>query len=193
MQNVTPPDVPEPSFRAVLWQLACHPQQLVRLWNWKSALLSLCLRGPVFLAASLRVSVRAGVSALVTESIFCAVVAGLYGAVVQSLRSAQPQWLTLLFLTVVLPAIAQALEYLLHWFRGTPHLRFAELVSIFISGVSAAFTWYAMRRSTLLVGSQGNPFTTDLRRLPRLVYNFLAALPRAWFARHECHRPVIKQ
>jgi hypothetical protein len=188
MQTVTPPDVPEPlsaSFTSVLLQLVRHPQKLLRLWNWKSAVLSICMRGPIFLAASLRLSLHAAVSALVAESFFCVATAGFYGAIVQSFRMAQPQWLTLLFLTVILPAIFQGLEYVLHWSRGTPHLRLAEIVSICVSGLSAAFNWYVMRRSTLLVGPQGSRFTTDLRRLPRLILSFLAALPRWLLARRK--------
>lgn len=182
------PDVPELTFTGALSQLVRRPQRLVRLWNWKAALLSISLRGPIFLAASLRVSIRAGLAALAAESVFCAAAAGFYGAVVQSFRMARPQWLTLLFLTVLLPAVIQLLEYLLHWSRGTPHLRFAELVSGFVSGISAAFNWYAMRRNALLVGTQGNHFSNDLRRLPRLLYSFVAALPRTWLARRKTAR-----
>jgi len=188
MHRVTPPDAVEPSFFAVLFQLICRPQKLVQLWNWKAAVLSLILRGPVFFAASLRVSLSAGLSALATESVFCMAIAGFYGAVAQSFRMAQPQWLTLLFLTVILPAIFQALEYLLHWIRGTPHLGLAELFSILVSGISAAFNWYVMRRNTLLVGGQGTGFATDLRRLPRLFYGFVATLPRLLLARRKAPR-----
>lgn len=188
MQTVPPADASQPAFASVFFQLTRHPQKLIRLWNWKSAVLSILLRGPIFLAASLRVSLYAGLSALATESIFCVAIAGFYGAIVQSFRMAQPQWLTLLFLTVILPAVFQTIEYLLHWSRGTPHLRFAELISILVSGISAAFTWYAMRRSTLLVGAQGDRFATDLRRLPQLVFSFTAALPRAWLARRKASR-----
>ena len=187
MQTVTPPpDVPQPpSFVSVFVQLVRHPQELIRLWNWKSAVLSVILRGPIFLAASFRRGFGAEVSALVTESIFCAATAGFYGAIVQSLRLAQPQWLTLLFLTVVLPAIFQALEYLLHLSRGTPHLRLAEFVSIFVSGASALFNWYAMRRNTLLVGAERTSFKSDLGRLPRLLLGFMTALPRRWLVRDK--------
>ena len=63
-------------------------------------------------------------------------------------------------------------------FRGTPHLRIAEIVSLFVSAISALFNWYAMRRGTLLVGGEGGSFGGDLRRLPRLLFGFLASLPR---------------
>lgn len=116
--------------------------------------------------------------ALLTESTFSALSAGFYGALVQSLKDAEPQWLTGVLLAVVIPALFQGVEYVLHWFRGTPHLRVAEIVSLIISGVSALFNWYAMRRGTLLVGGEGTSFGSDLGRMPRLIFGFLAVLPR---------------
>jgi hypothetical protein len=68
---------------------------------------------------------EAAMAALFTESIFCALSAGFYGPVVQTLKDAEPQALTGVFLTAVLPVTFQAPEYLLHWFRGTPHLHSA--------------------------------------------------------------------
>ena len=43
--------------------------------------------------------------------------------------------------------------------------------------ISALFNWYAMRRGTLLVGTEGRAFATDLHRLPVLIVSFLAVLP----------------
>jgi hypothetical protein len=167
-----------PAFSTALAGLLRHPFRFLTLWNWKSALLSLFLRAPIFLAASVRQGWQAAIAALLTESVFCVVSAGFYGALVQSLRDAQPLWLTGIFLTVMVPAVFQALEYLLHWFRGTPHLRLAEIVSLIVSGLSALFNWYAMRRGTLLVGRESKSFGTDVTRLPRLILGFLAVLPR---------------
>jgi len=167
-----------PRFGDLMLSILRHPQQLLVLWNWKNALLSLILRGPIFFGAALRQGLGAAIAALFAESIFCALSAGFYGAVVQSLMDAEPQWLTGVFLTVLMPVIFQVLEYLLHWFRGTPHLRVAAIVSLLVSAVSALFNWYAMRRGTFLVGREGGGFGGDLRRLPRLLFGFLAVLPR---------------
>ncbi len=117
-------------------------------------------------------------AALITESAFCAISAGFYGAIVQTLKNAEPEWLTGIVLAFLIPALFQGIEYLLHWMRGTPHLRIAELVSLIISGLSALFNWYAMRRGALLIGNEGASFGSDLGRLPRLIYGFLAVLPR---------------
>jgi hypothetical protein len=170
-----PPAVP---FFAALAGLLRSPQRLLLLWNWKNAVLSLVLRGPIFLVATIHRGWQAALAALLTESIFCVVTAGFYGAIVQTLRNAEPEWLTAVFLTLVMPAIFQVMEYWLHWLRGTPHLRPAELTSVVVSAVSALFNWYAMRRGTLLVGAEAGGFGADLRRLPRLAVGFLLALPR---------------
>jgi len=164
-------------FSEVFFNLVRHPIQIVRLWNWKSALLSLILRGPIFLVASIRQGWEASLAAVFTESLFCVITAGSYGAIVQTLRNAVPQWLTVCFVSLVVPTIFQVAEYTLHRFRGTPHLRLAEIVSVIISGLSALFNWYAMRRGTLLVGGEGDSFGKDLKRLPRLLLNFLIVLP----------------
>jgi len=165
-------------FVAALFDLLGSPQRLLVLWNWKSALLSLFLRGPIFLAATIHQGWESAVAALFTESVFCVLTAGFYGAIVQTLRNAEPEWLTAVFLTLMMPAIFQVSEYWLHWLRGTPHLRPAEIVSVIVSAISALFNWYAMRRGTLLVGSEGRTFGTDLCSLPRLILAFMAILPR---------------
>jgi len=159
-----------------LLALLRHPQRILFLWNWKSAWLSLVLRGPIFLAAALQRGFNATLSAVLTESVVCMITAGFYGAIAQSLLNAETEWLTLLFLTVVVPAVFQLVEFLLHRFHGTPHLRLAELVSIFISGISSLFTWYAMRHGALLVGAEGSSFGSDLRRLPGLIVRFVTVL-----------------
>ncbi|MGB8014030.1 MAG: hypothetical protein WCF68_20615 [Terriglobales bacterium] len=174
----TSPVPKPPRFGDLLRELLVRPQRLLLLWNWKSALLSMILRGPIFFAAAIRQGWHAAMVALLTESIFCVLSAGFYGAVVQTLKDAEPQWLTGAFLTVVMPVTFQILEYGLHWFRGTPHLRIAGIISLVVSAISALFNWYAMRRGTLLVGREAGGFGGDLLRLPRLLLGFFAVLPR---------------
>jgi hypothetical protein len=171
-------DEPVSLFWSELARLFRHPWQVVRLWNWKSALLSIALRGPIFLVATVRRGWQVSLAAFVTECIFCASTAGFYGAIVQALRNAEPQWLTVTFLTLAVPFVFQVFEYALHRYRGTPHLWIVEIVSVIVSALSALFNWYAMRRGTLLVGGEGGSLGADLRRLPRLVFGFLAALPQ---------------
>ena len=174
----TDPVLTGPRFVNLLVSMLRRPRQLLLLWNWKSALLSVVLRGPIFFVAAVHQGWKAALAALLTELIFCALSAGFYGAVVQTLKDAEPQWLTGVFLSVVMPVIFQVLEYLLHWFRGTPHLRVAAIISLILGAFSALFNWYAMLRGTVLVGGEGSGFGRDLYRLPLLFLTFLAVLPR---------------
>lgn len=173
-------------FLPALAALISHPLRILFLWNWKSAWLSILLRGPIFLAATVRRGLRVTLAAVLTECLFCAATAGFYGALIQSLRDAQPLWLTAVFLTVVVPGIFQVLEAYLHWSRGTPHWRIAEAVSVAVSAVSSLFNWYAMRQGTFLVGGEGKSFGADVRRIPLLLFNFLMLLPRHLFRKKEC-------
>jgi hypothetical protein len=161
-----------------LLDLAKRPQRILFLWNWKSAVLSVILRGPIFLIAGLHQGWKGALAALATETIFCVVSAGFYGAIIQNLKDAEPPWLTATFLAGVIPVTFQVLEYVLHWFRGTPHLRVAEIVSLIVSALSSLFNLYAMRRGTLLVGDEARSFGGDLARLPLLLLRFFAVLPR---------------
>lgn len=167
----------------MLSDLFHRPQRVLFLWNWKAAVLSIVLRAPIFLGVTIRRGFRVSASAVLTECLFCAITAGFYGAIVQNLRDAQPQWLTLLFLAVAIPGIFQVFEFLLHRLHGTPHLKLAEFISIGVSAISALFNWYAMRRGALLVGGEGGSFGSDIRRLPRLMFSFVISAPRAWVSR----------
>ena len=175
--------MPPTTFASVFSNFVLRPWSVLRLWNWKSAVLSLSLRVPVFLAASLPRGLLAGLSAAGTEFLFCAATSGFYGSIAQAFRLAEPQWLTLVFLTLILPGAFQVIEYLMHRTGGTPHLFLAEIGSCTISGLSALFNWYAMRRNALLVGPEGARFGADLSRLPRLLVNFIIFFPRRWLNR----------
>jgi hypothetical protein len=51
----------------VLRDLLVRPSTLLRRWNWKSAALSMILRGPIFLIASMRRGWEVTAAALLTE------------------------------------------------------------------------------------------------------------------------------
>lgn len=176
----SPGAVAGPPFFEALSSLLRQPQRILFLWNWKNAWLSIILRAPIFLGVTIRRGFLVSASAILVECLYCALTAGFYGAFVQTLRDAEPEWLTLVFITVIVPAVFQVFEYLLHRFHGTPHLKLAEFISIGASAISALFNWYAMRRGALLVGGEGGSFASDLRRLPRLILSFVISGPRAW-------------
>jgi len=165
----------------LLFRLLCRPQQLVLLWNWKAAVLSATLRGPIYFTAALQKGWSVALVTLLLEASFCALGVGLYNALVQMLKDAEPQWLTVTLLAVVFPGSLQSLEYLMHWLRGTPHLRIASIISLGASGISTLFNWYAMRRGVMLVGAEGRGFFADLRQMPMVFLRFILALPQ-WIA-----------
>lgn len=151
-------------------------------WNWKSAVLSIILRVPVFAVVSVRHGIGAVGAAALTEALVCAFNAGFYAAVVQAIRNRKPLWLTAVLIAVGLPALGQVIEYEVHVWRGTPHHTFAVIISSILAALSSLFNWYAMRRGTLLVGSEGNSFSEDVRQIPGLLGRFLLIGPR-WVLR----------
>ena len=122
------------------------------LWNWKSAILSIILRVPVFAVAAARHGPEAIALAAFTEAVVCGFNAGCYAAVVQVLRNREPIWLTAFIIGVALPTIGEIIEYQVHLWRGTPHTFIAVVISSVLSAVSSLFSWYAERRSLPLLG-----------------------------------------
>jgi hypothetical protein len=155
---------------------------IIALWNWKSALLSVMLRVPVFAVATARRGLEAMTAAVVAEALVCAFNAGCYAAVVQAIRNRKPVWLTATVITVILPAIGQVIEFQVHSLRMTPHRVPAVIVSSILSAISSLFNWYAMRQGTLLVGDEKSSLGSDLKRLPLLIGRFLLLGPR-WLLR----------
>jgi len=156
--------------------------RLIALWNWKSAILSVILRVPVFAVVAIRRGPDVVAAAALTEALVCGFNAGCYAAVVQAIRNRKPVWLTALLIGVGLPAVGQVIEYSVHTWRGTPHTVPAVIVSTILAALSSLFNWYAMKRGTLLVGNEGGSFSSDLRRLPLLIGRFLLLGPR-WVLR----------
>ena len=157
-------------------------RNLFALWNWKSAILSIMLRVPVFAVAAVRTGVEATAAAMLTEAVVCGFNAGCYAAVVQVLRNRKPVWLTALLITVALPVVGQIIEYEVHTWRETPHRMIAVIISTILSAISSLFNWYAMKQGTLLVGSEGRSFACDVCRIPVLLGRFLLIGPR-WLLR----------
>lgn len=145
--------------------------------------MSALYRAPIFFLTSSRAGWRAAVSAMFVETAFRAITSGFYGAVTQALRRLQPAWLAIAIILVIAPAAVQLLEYAVHLVRGTPNVRTGVLISSALTGIASLFNWYAMRQGTMLTGEEAQPFATDLKRLPRIVFDFLAAIPMALFRR----------
>jgi hypothetical protein len=152
---------------------------VLKVWNWKAAVLSALWRAPIFLAASASSGWRTATGAALAEASFRFVTSGFYGAFTQAIRALQPTWLALILVLVVVPALVQGLELVLHIIRHTPHLMRGIFVSTVITAIASLFNWYAMRKGTLLTGEDGQTFVQDLQRLPMVIALFIAAGPLA--------------
>jgi len=167
---------------AALSCLARHPAQaFFYSWNWKAALLSASLRAPLFLLATLRHGLRAISTAVLVEAVYSAFISGCFGAFVQKMRNTRPLWASALLIVAVLPALVLWLDYLLHLYTGMPNLKGGMWAAATLCVLSSLFNWYLMKHGNLLVGKSGRPFTTDLKRMPRMVFDFVALIPRCCY------------
>lgn len=174
--------VEPPTVGAVLAALVRQPVSLlVRRWNWKTAMLSAATRGALFFFANLEAGLNAALTAMSLEAACYAVLAGFYGAFLQSFRRAQPAWAATLTVMILLPAFNHTLELLVHWLNGTPQLGRSILVSICFSLLSACFNLFAMRRGVFIVGHERRSLLADVLSLPRVLAQFLTAVPVAWW------------
>src|SRR5690349_83558 len=107
--NARPLTVP-----AALADLLINPWRLLLRWNWKTALLSACVRGTIFFVSNLGAGLGAAIAAMAAEAALFATLAGFYGAVVQTFRRAQPAWAASVTIMILMPAVNHTLEYALH-------------------------------------------------------------------------------
>ncbi len=147
--------------------------RLVRDWNWKSALFSSVIRGCIFFGANASAGPEAAAGASLAEFAFGATVGGLYGSLVQMFRKVEPTWQAALSVGLILPGTVHTLEFLLHWWRGTPNLDLSVAVSICYTGIAMLFNLYAMRRGVMVVGEQQRPLLEDVRMFPSIIAGFL--------------------
>ncbi|MEO5926588.1 MAG: hypothetical protein ABIR70_22420 [Bryobacteraceae bacterium] len=148
---------------------------LIHQWNWKSAIFSSLCRAAVFYLANLSSGMDAAVGAMLTEFLYRSVSAGFYGALTQAFRKAEPRWAATLVVLIGVPGVSHAIEFCLHWLRGTPNLRTSILASLVLTLVSTSFNLHAMRRGVLVVGSGGQSLEADLRSLPMTIWTFIVS------------------
>jgi hypothetical protein len=151
---------------------------LLLLWNWKSALLSVMVRVPVFAIATAKRGPAVIAGTVLTEAAVCAFNAGWYAAVVQVLRNRKPVWLVATIVTVAMPISGQIVEYTVHAWHQTPHRTAAVLVSTVLGAIASLFNWYAMKQGSLLVGGERSSFISDLKKIPILLLRFFLLVPR---------------
>ena len=164
----------------VLRDLLRNPRHhLLAKWNWKAALLSSLLRAGIFFSTNLVAGLHAAIGAMLTELVLRSTTSGFYGAVTESMASAEPPWAASAAVMFLLPGTAHSVEFFVHWLRGTPELGLSVASSLAFTAISTAFNLFAMRRGALTVGSGSRPLQEDFGRLPHLLWSFFAAGPRA--------------
>ncbi len=173
-------EAPVMSVPQTLADLLLNPRRrLLLCWNWKTALLSACVRGSLFFVANAGAGIGEAVSAMGVEAALFATLSGFYGALAQAFRLAQPAWAATMTIMGLMPAINHSLEYALHYASGTERLGAGVAASVSLSIISAMFNLFAMRRGVLIVGDERASLIDDLRRMPRVVFDFFMAIPRA--------------
>lgn len=154
-------------------------ETIFRRWNWKSAVMSAGLRGILFFAANIGAGLSAALGAMSIESAFYIATAGFYGAIIQAFRRARPVWAATATVMVLMPVINHSLELTLHWIGGTKKLAASVTASVCFSIISAMFNLFAMRRGVLIVGDGRRSLIADLSEMPRVIFDFLAVIPRS--------------
>jgi hypothetical protein len=153
--------------------------RVVRWWNWKSAVISAAMRGPIFFFATLSLGLRAAAMSLLLDASFRTVLAGFMGALTQAVRYIQPTWIPALIVVVGMPVVNHTIEYFVH--RHNMRVGVAMGISIGFSMVSGAFELFAMRRGTLVVTEHSQSLGHDILRFPKLVADFVVTGVRALF------------
>src|SRR5262245_43781361 len=174
-------DVEPTTVGGVLWWMLRHPwHALVRRWNYKSAVLSAVLRASIFFGANRAAGLDAAVAAMITEFCFRIATAGFYGAVTQSFRRVEPPHRGTAAAMLVLPVLTHSLEFMVHYWRGTPELGVSMAASIVFTALSTSFNLFAMRRGAFVVGAGRRSLLSDLIALPLLIAQFVRAAARTF-------------
>jgi hypothetical protein len=191
-EEVTASKSGPPAVSAVFCGMLRHPvRQLIRRWNWKSALLSSLLRATIFFFTNLVAGWHAALGAMLAELVFRSVTSGFYGAITESFSLARPAWAATAVAMVALPFLAHSMEFVVHWVRGTPNLGLSIGTSVIFTALSTTFNLYAMRRGILVTSRNGKSLRHDLSQIPPLLLAFVLAGPREIVRR--LHRSAFPQ
>jgi hypothetical protein len=178
--------VPEPHTVREAWSaLLSEPGMFIKCWNYKGAILSSAFRAPIFLITYLaaRESLKLALAAAFVQFVFRFLFAGLTGYIIQSFRKVEPPWKAIVSILMVVPLVSHLLEYIVqaafvHYTATTDYTDKAIVRSVCFSIFSSLFALFIMRRNVLIVGdSDSRSFWSDVRRIPYLVYEFMAFIP----------------
>lgn len=176
----TKPQQREEELGHALRELVLHPgRNLLPAWSWKAAAMSALLRAATFFGTNLRAGRYDAIRAGLVEAVFAIFAAGLLGAISQRLRLAKPIWATGLVVWLGMPMGMLLAQFGLHKLAHTPHMGTGLTVSFLFAAVASSFSWYAMRHGALLGGDASTSLVHDVRHLPRIIVNYVLAVPRA--------------
>jgi len=179
-------EIPEVhTFTEAFRYLTQNPRLFITHWNYKGAILSGAIRAPIFLLTYLAGSKgwTLALGAAGAQFAFRFLFAGVGGALIQAFRRVEPAWKAMLAVILIVPLISHVLELLVQVAFGAlteteSMTSGAVLKSICMSILSALFTLYAMRQGVMIVGeSDSKSFGNDIKRMPRLVGEFIVFLP----------------
>lgn len=161
--------------REVLGLIWADPWKIVFCrWNWKSAMFGAFIRGVIFFLINRKAG--RGVTAMLAEFLFFSLASGFFGAITQAFRNARPGWHARLTVVLIVVSTMHTSEFILHYFIvHTPRALAGTLASICFTMLSTTFTFYVMSRGAMVVGEEGDPFLRDMRRMPMLVWSFVAS------------------
>jgi hypothetical protein len=166
-----------------VWQLfrdfAARPYDyFVRGWHWKGALFSALIRCGIFFSMNLSSGWKAAYGAAFAEFCYRIVASGFYASMTQGFRRCEPAWAAYLTAMLFLPIFQHAIEFYIHWLRGTPKLMESMAASIAFTMLSTSYNLYSMRQGTMVVGPEGQSVWRDILSFPRILFGFLTAGPR---------------
>jgi len=173
------PTSPSSHLSTALLDLVRHPRTtLVASWSWKAATISALLRASLFFATNVRASTHKALHAALVEAVFAIFAAGLMGAISQQLRCANPVWATGIVVWLGMPGLMFFAQRAVHRSAGTPHTTIGLIASFCFAALASSFSWYAMRHGALLGGDIETTLVHDIEALPRIILNYILAIPR---------------
>lgn len=166
-----------PTVGEVFGQIFRHPIEIaIRRWNWKAALFSSVFRANIFFFANLSAGLDAALGAMGAEFLYRGLTAGVYGALMQAFRTATPRWATTFIVMFGIPAISHAVEFLVHWLRGTPNLGTSIIASFTFTALTTLYNLHMMRRGILVVGrAGGDSLWEDIKQFPSITVSFITS------------------
>ena len=135
--------------------------------------MSAAVRSAVYLAAMARTHHSNRLTVVLVELAYVTATAGVYAGLQQRALRLRSRLLGNCVIVVVVPGMAQALDWLAHQFLGAPVPARATAAACVFTLVSALFHLHVMRSGVFLTGHRGHSLAEDFRHVPRLLVGFV--------------------